>query len=285
MPDVTLRPLSFGEIIDRAVNLFRRLFVPLVLVQIICTGVLVPLQLYLAASGRQVSGLYVLAMLLNVVLSALASAAVALLISESYLGRELGAMDAIRKAMPKVWPVVLLSIALGLVLILSALPALLAFGVAVSLLVPTGGAITTTGLPLAAGLFLSGFLLLLLPLAVFAGLAVSTPALVLEDLQAGAALRRSWTLTRGARLRTIGLLLVTSLLIMIPFLGIGMLGGLFAGEHGPSATTGVVFTVLTLATVFVLAPLFYCVMTLLYYDLRVRKEAFDLQMLAESLAG
>ena len=98
--------------------------------------------------------------------------------------------------------------------------------------------------------------------------------------------RASWqTPSRGARLRTIGLLLVTSLLIMIPFMGIGMIGGVFAGRDGPSATSGVIFTVLTLAAVFVLAPLFYCVMTLLYYDLRVRKEAFDLQMLADSMAG
>jgi hypothetical protein len=284
MPDVTLRPLRFGEIIDQAVNLFRRLFVPLVMVQIICTGMLVPLQLYLAASGRQLSALYLLALLLNVVLSALASAAVALLISESYLGRSLGAASALKLAVPKIWRVVLLSLAIGLVLILAALPALLAFGAGASMMMPASGAVASD-LPMAAGLVLGGLVLLLLPVAVFAGLAVSTPALVLEDLQTGAALRRSWTLTRGARLRTIGLLLVTSLLIMIPFMGIGMIGGVFAGRDGPSATSGVIFTVLTLAAVFVLAPLFYCVMTLLYYDLRVRKEAFDLQMLADSMAG
>jgi hypothetical protein len=284
MPDVTLRPLRFGEIIDQAVNLFRRLFVPLVMVQIICTGMLVPLQLYLAASGRQLSALYLLALLLNVVLSALASAAVALLISESYLGRSLGAASALKLAVPKIWRVVLLSLAIGLVLILAALPALLAFGAGASMMMPASGAVASD-LPMAAGLVLGGLVLLLLPVAVFAGLAVSTPALVLEDLQTGAALRRSWTLTRGARLRTIGLLLVTSLLIMIPFMGIGMIGGVFAGRDGPSAASGVIFTVLTLAAVFVLAPLFYCVMTLLYYDLRVRKEAFDLQMLADSMAG
>jgi len=31
-------------------------------------------------------------------------------------------------------------------------------------------------------------------------------------------------------------------------------------------------------------PLFYCVLTVAYYDLRVRKEAFDLEVLAAGLA-
>ena len=30
-------------------------------------------------------------------------------------------------------------------------------------------------------------------------------------------------------------------------------------------------------------PLFYCVLTLTYYDLRVRKEGFDLELLASTL--
>jgi hypothetical protein len=32
-----------------------------------------------------------------------------------------------------------------------------------------------------------------------------------------------------------------------------------------------------------LYPLFYCVLTVSYYDLRVRKEGFDLEVLAQSL--
>ena len=31
-------------------------------------------------------------------------------------------------------------------------------------------------------------------------------------------------------------------------------------------------------------PLLYCVLTVAYYDLRVRKEAFDLEVLASGLA-
>jgi hypothetical protein len=284
MPDVTLRPLSFGELLDQGVTLFRRLFVSLLLVQLLCTGIIVPIQVFLAARGEQVSPVYFVVMLCNFVLSALASAAVALLISENYLGRTLRPLDALKQALPKVWPVITLSLALGLVLLLSALPAMIAFAAGSVFLVPTSG-LVTLNIPLAIGLFLTGFALMIVPLAVFAGLAIATPALVIEGLGAGAALRRSWTLTKGFRFRVIGLLLVTMLLIMIPIVGVSMLGGLAAtsGEGGTPATA--LFTFISAAAMFTVTPLIYCILTLLYYDLRVRKEAFDLQMLADAIAA
>ncbi|HET7602390.1 MAG TPA: hypothetical protein VFK36_05190 [Gemmatimonadales bacterium] len=284
MTNVTLRPISFGEILDQAFSLFRRLFVPLVLVQIICTGVIIPLQLFVAAGGRQFSALYLVTVLINMIASALASAAVALLISENYLGRSLGAGGALKLALPKIGPVILLSMALGLVLIVSAIPAGIAFASGMAILVPLGtGTAATAGLdrlPMAAGLMLTGFALLLVPLAVFAGLAVSTPALVIENIGAGAALQRSWSLTRRFRLRTIGLLLLTAILIGIPFLGVTLLVTML-----PSDAAILLAQALSLLVLLILTPLIYCVLTLLYYDLRVRKEGFDLQVLADSLAA
>lgn len=284
MPDVTLRPLSFGEILDQAFSLFRRLFVPLVLVQIICTGVIIPLQLFVAAGGRQFSALYLVTLLINMIASALASAAVALLISENYLGRTLSAGGALKLAVPKIGPVILLSMALGLVLIVSAIPAGIAFVSGMAMLAPLGmgtaGAATLERLPMAGGLVLAGFALLLVPLAVFAGLAVSTPALVIEDIGAGSALQRSWALTRRFRLRTIGLLLLTAILIGIPFMGVTLIVTMFAGE-----VAILLAQALSILVLLMLTPLIYCVLTLLYYDLRVRKEGFDLQVLADSLAA
>lgn len=284
MPDVTLRPLSFGEILDQAFSLFRRLFVPLVLVQIICTGVIIPLQLFVAAGGRQFSALYLVTLLINMIASALASAAVALLISENYLGRTLSAGGALKLAVPKIGPVILLSMALGLVLIVSAIPAGIAFVSGMAMLAPLGmgtaGAATLERLPMAGGLVLAGLALLLVPLAVFAGLAVSTPALVIEDIGAGSALQRSWALTRRFRLRTIGLLLLTAILIGIPFMGVTLIVTMFAGE-----VAILLAQALSILVLLMLTPLIYCVLTLLYYDLRVRKEGFDLQVLADSLAA
>ena len=43
------------------------------------------------------------------------------------------------------------------------------------------------------------------------------------------------------------------------------------------------FVVVASLLVIVLAPILPCALTLLYYDLRVRREAFDLQVLSEQL--
>jgi hypothetical protein len=284
MSPATLRPLSFGEIVDHGVNLFRRLFVPLVLVQVICTGIVVPWQAFLAGSGRQMSLLYFLMLVASFVLSGLASAAVALIISENYLGRRLEAMRALQLALPKLGAVITLSLAVGLVLVGAALPAMLAMGGAFAFMAPavTGGQVGVN-IGLAVILMLGGIVLLLLPVFVFSGLALSTPALVLEDLDAATALRRSWRLTRGSRLRVVGLVMISSVIIMIPIVAIGFIGGIFAAGSGPGPAT-VGSTVATSLTTLVLTPLVYCVLTLLYYDLRVRKEAFDLEVLASSLS-
>jgi hypothetical protein len=54
---------------------------------------------------------------------------------------------------------------------------------------------------------------------------------------------------------------------------------------GASGNTALqpVFVVLASLLGIVLAPILPCALTLLYYDLRVRREAFDLQILSEQL--
>lgn len=277
----TLRPLTSGELLDHAFGMFRRLFVPLVLVQLICSVITFPLGLYVAAGGDRLPGLLLLNYLLAMIFGALASAATALMISENYLGRPLSAIGSLRRALPKVGAVIVLSFLIGLVLVASAVPAIVAFGLSGAAMVAgTGPVAAVVAMLVALGL-------LVLPLMVFSGVALSTPSLVIEDLRAGAAMSRSWSLTRGARLRTTGLLFVCVLLLLIPYLAVAAL----TGALNPSAmmagqgSGGVLLTVASALIMLVFLPVLYCVMTLLYYDLRIRKEAFDLEALAAGLAG
>jgi hypothetical protein len=75
------------------------------------------------------------------------------------------------------------------------------------------------------------------------------------------------------------------LLLYIPIIALTTLAAILL----PSAEPGAVMTggLVALATAGVvqlfLYPLFYCVLTVAYYDLRVRKEAFDLEVLAQTL--
>jgi hypothetical protein len=116
-----------------------------------------------------------------------------------------------------------------------------------------------------------GFLLLLVPGIMLAvGLALAIPTVVLEPRSsASAALSRSWELTRGARWRIFGL-------------GVTLLS---PGQAVIGPGSGLMIAVLALSGIvqMLIYPLFYCVLTVTYYDLRVRKEGFDLELLASTL--
>jgi hypothetical protein len=61
---------------------------------------------------------------------------------------------------------------------------------------------------------------------------------------------------------------------------IGGLGGYF---RLTSPAIGQAIEVVSAALPILIYPLFSCILTLMYYDLRVRREAFDLQILGQQL--
>ena len=283
MDDMELRSLSAGEVLDHSFTLFRRLFVPLVLIQVVCSGVPLLLSVFMETRGEPAPVLFIVTYALAFVLGSLASAATAYLISERYLGQSLSAGDALRRAAPRIGAVMVLSLGLGLVVMLAALPSLLAIGAGAAF---AGVALQGGGTAPAGGgvaLVLVGIALLVLPLLVFSGLSVATTTLVLEHTGAGRAMSRSWYLTKGYRLRIVGLLFVVLIVVLIPMLAIGGLAGAFSAAEPTPAQNAVVAALSGVISVLV-TPLLYCVITLLYYDLRVRKEAFDLEVLATTLA-
>jgi uncharacterized membrane protein len=252
MAPPALRPLSVGEILDVSFQLYRRHFAALAMVALICSGVPVVLSLFIQASGGMFQHVWLALAYYGifVILSAIATAATVFIVSESYLGRPLGAGEALSRAAPLLWRLIACSI--------------------------------LTGLLVMVGFFffvIPGFILL-------CGLVLAFPVLVLEkDTTANAALSRSWALTRGSRWRIFGLLVTLGLLLYIPIIALTTLATILlpSGEPG-SATTGGLVALATAGVVqLFLYPLFYCVLTVAYYDLRVRKEAFDLEVLAQTL--
>ncbi|HUR94580.1 MAG TPA: glycerophosphoryl diester phosphodiesterase membrane domain-containing protein [Gemmatimonadales bacterium] len=248
-----LRPLTAGEILDTSFTLYRRHFAALATVALICTGVPLVLRLFLEAAGGIFSNLTLglLYAISLVVLNLVATGATVFIVSESYLGRPLSAREALGRATPHVGRILVCSLLLSLV----------------------------------AGL---GFLLLILPGIILAvGLALAIPAVVLEPgTSPSAALSRSWELTRGARWRMFGLGLTLLVLIYIPFVAItGVLALLIPSGQGLGTSSVPMIGVLAVGGIvqMFIYPLFYCVLTVTYYDLRVRKEGFDLELLASTL--
>jgi len=104
---------------------------------------------------------------------------------------------------------------------------------------------------------------------------------------ASGALSRSWELTRGARWRIFGLGITLLVLLYVPIVAItGLLAFLLPPSAGmfSGGSVGMVAVIAVggLVQMFIY-PLFYCVLTVTYYDLRVRKEGFDLELLASTL--
>jgi hypothetical protein len=254
MTSAELRPLSIGEILDTSFQLYRRYFVTLATIGVLCTAIPLMLDVYIEASGGRLAHalLAVGSAVLLIVLNSVATAATVFVVSEGYLGREVGAADALRMAAPFA----------GRVIVAQILYSLLAF---------------------------LGALLFIIPgLIVLVSLALTAPALVVENLSSTAALGRSWSLTKGARWKMVGIFIPLFLLLVVPMIAVTVLVGVVAAiigldGGGDGAAIGVLGAAFAGLIQMLVYPLFNCALTIAYYDQRVRKEGFDLELLASRL--
>ncbi|MHB8312342.1 MAG: glycerophosphoryl diester phosphodiesterase membrane domain-containing protein, partial [Candidatus Dormibacteria bacterium] len=111
--------------------------------------------------------------------------------------------------------------------------------------------------------------------------------LVLEGRRPWEAIQRSWRLTSGHAGRVFGVLLSLVLVELLIGLALGILVGVGVSAVGGagSAAGTVVGDVATLVVAVLVAPILASGLTLLYFDLRVRKEAFDLELLAQQISA
>jgi len=257
-----LRPLSTGELLDRTFSLYRShfaLFLGIFALPHLCVLAFQCLALAFQSPGNQVRNVLtaaifsVLAGLLSIVVIAASQAATVVAVSNVYLDRPASVMDSFSKVKHQIGGVIWLSGKVGFLVGLACL----------ALIVP-------------------GILL-----AVRWSLAV--PAKVLEDKSSGEAMSRSSELTLGNR----GRVFVIWFLFVILSIGVSMLlqwpiqiaagvGGLTGLQH---AATGwrVASLVATFISQCLVGPLATIAFSLVYYDERVRKEAFDLQLMMTTL--
>jgi hypothetical protein len=278
MPD--LKPMGLGEVLDGALTIFRRHFALFVKVGVVALWFPVTLSIYIQLSGGQQQHIF-LTFVANVVqyfAGLFLTASAIRVISDSYLGHEPQLGDAIAFGKSKIWPLFVVGFGKGIIIGLIAVAISIVTVITIPLMVSGragGGAAVALLLALIGGGWLLAF--------VACGYAVTTPVVVLENLNASMdALGRSWSLTRGFRLKIFGIFFVTGLMVFLPVLAFGMLGGFLMLE---SPAGGQAFQVVAAGLPIVLTPLLSCVLTLVYYDLRVRREGFDLQVLSEQLTA
>ena len=246
MATYQLRPLSFGELLDGALVLLRRHFGLVLGIAVVCEGIPTAMDVYIGLTGgaSQNPGLSLLDRLLTLVGSVLVTGATVRVVSEAYLGRSPLFGDAIRFAGTR----------FGTILGANIMSGILTFLATLALVIPG--------------------------IVVACGYSVAAEAAALESGSSSDALRRSWELTKGFRWKALALGVVSIGLILVVFVGAGVLGGILGGVMGG---LDVVLSVIAACVSLLIYPVISCVFTVFYYDLRVRKEGFDLEMLSRQL--
>jgi YD repeat-containing protein len=284
--------MRLGEILDGSFNLYRRhfgLFMRLSLILVwLPTAAGIYLNLRFTNSPFELInllelhvarsiGIFLLFLVVWSACSLLLKAGTIRVISDSYLGREPELGASLRFGVEKIIPLLLVAISKTLLLVVLYVAA----GLTVVLLYFVGRMISPAlgALMIFAGAIAACWLVTW----ILCAYAMTTPIVVLEDLTSSFdAFGRSWELTRDARGKVFGTVAVTWLISQfLPQVVVQGLGNAL-GVAGNQSMQPVFVVVASLLGI-VLAPILPCALTLLYYDLRVRREAFDIQVLSEQL--
>ena len=295
-----LRPLSIPELLDRSFTMYRRHFV--LFVGIMAAPHVIGLMFSLPMNILQYAGPppdalvradplaiatmvfgFLLVFLIFWVVYMVALGATAAGVAALYRGRPATIGSAYADVWQHAGPLFLLTLHIAVRL----------FGV-FALLFGGGVALSTAGAALAGPIAALIMLFALPACGLVIGFMVmryslSVPALVLEDVGALAAIRRSIFLTRGHMGRVFLVLLCATvityasvLLFQGPFLIAAMLAG-------PDSVVALWLTIAgtTIGTVgtMITAPIMIIGLAVLYFDTRVRREALDLQIMLGALDG
>jgi hypothetical protein len=116
---------------------------------------------------------------------------------------------------------------------------------------------------------------------------VAVPALMIEDCRGLKALKRSFRLVRKRWWPTFAVIAIAYILAAIVQSMVGVLFGvaIVAGADDSLLLAVAVNTLLTAIAAVIATPFQAAVTTITYFDLRVRKEGFDLQLLADRIGG
>ena len=269
----SLRPLSVGETLDVALKLYRSnatslwtivaaVIIPLEIIDIIVRRVTLPSDVFVhngqlytfttnGSSGTSGTVALLLISLLGLFGQLLSHGATFKLLLDGYMGRATDVGQSFAFASHRLLSLLWLSI-------------------------------------IATILIVIGFILIVLPgIWLLVAFSVAVPVLMLEGLRGWSALSRSFNLVRGRWWATFGRLLSVLLMYIVALIVIGIIAG--AIEKAVSITNVTLFVAIAgifqaLILIFV-TPFIAAAITVIYIDLRVRKEALDIELLASRFGG
>jgi hypothetical protein len=254
-----LRPLSTTELVDKTFTLYRSNF--LIFVGIAAVAYLIPLILKyfvnpigpadLMDFDSRTALVLLISEIGDIVASAIALGATAYAVSAIYFGGVTRISESLRKASAKIGRIIAIRFAVRF--------------------------LTMIGL----------FVLVLPGLFWLASYSLAIPAAALENLPVNKALTRSNELANGSRRRILDVYVMVYLLRFVVQWIFRLIERLISSlSHAPNLNAYFPFEPLLEFGVDTLVfPLLFISLVLVYYDQRVRKEAFDPQLLMEGLDG
>jgi hypothetical protein len=287
----SLRPLGVGDIVDHVFAIYRSR--PLMYLAIAAIPYLILVLIVVAltaAFGASLVGVTALlggdvtsslssfgtyaggvaAYLLLVIVAALAislmqSAALVAATAARYMGKETGVGAALGiglRAAPRL-------LAMGVIAVVVFIVLWVLLAIAMALAREWWAVLIGTFAGIVATLYLA------------ASWMVSPAVAVLEGAGPVASLARSWRLSNGGRWRILGLILLLVILqvVLSSLLSFLVVASLVTDR----AVQFVVQQAVSILATIAWAPVYWGTFAVLYYDLRVRKEALDLQLAAEAL--
>ena len=299
-----MRPLNFGEVLDVSIKIFTRHAATLLkLVAIIIIPVQIVSALVLASTVpdiNEVSGSLfgptspaetvplrpsdfwrslagsLVTILIGFIGTSLATAATYKAVGDAYLGTKPHWRESLRFGIRRlhrvVWVTLLITIITGLI-----------FGALVFAVIFMASVAGDAGGVILA--ILGFFAAIPLVIWLYFSWSVAIPALLTEDQRGSHALRRSFQLVRKRWWFVFGVQLVATLVagfisgILTAIPEAVLLGGLGDSPLAALFLRGLAASVAAILT----TPFVSAVTVVLYFDLRVRKEGFDLQLLAQNM--
>jgi hypothetical protein len=272
-----LRAMGIGDILDGAIRLYKGNFLLLIRIS---AWVYIPFCFLALVIPQSVFSFSIR------IISIFLAAVVTVAISERILNREISVIDAYRRVSKRLFSFIVAMLLVGLVGLIVFLGVGILSAIWFFLL-------SAARLPTALG-YLTLVLVSLFTLAMIVWLLFVPQAVVLEGSEAARSIGRSVELIKGNFWRTLVILILVSIaMFLISFL-FGLVGGaivaILSDEVGTTSafTEGVTrfqrFPLVIGVVNLLLEPFRMAVITLLYYDIRVRKEGYDLEVMAKELA-
>jgi hypothetical protein len=292
--DEMLRPMSTSELLDRTFSLYRKNFLLFAGIASLGPAAYLLVQLLAVGAGLSPVGLrlvipmmagFTLGGLVMMIGVAISHGATVKAVAAVHLGRQTSIVDSYRSLKGRIGRVLAVFFAVGLLSVGGGALLVMATFLIVAFAVGTAGRAAGAAAAIAGGIlgFIAIVIAAVLAIGIFVRYSLAVQACVVENLRVSASLRRSALLSKGSRGRILTVYAVFAVLGWFVAMGIGMLSMVIPELMGPGILSLAVVALSGFVSGCLTGPLATIGMSLVYYDERVRKEAFDLQLMMAAL--